>query len=64
MLHKDHFQIHINEEEQKINELLSGRIIENCSRNKEGELLIKSQRGTKFFIDGKDKLDFSIIGYL
>lgn len=54
--------MNIDEEAEKITELLTGKIVESCIRNEEGELLIKFQCGAKLFVNSEQKLEFSITG--
>ena len=54
--------MNLNEEAEKITELLTGKVVERCIRHEDGELVIKFQCGTTLFINSEKKLDFSITG--
>jgi hypothetical protein len=54
--------MNLDEEAEKITELLAGKVIESCIRNEEGELLIKFKCGARIFVNSEKKLEFSITG--
>ena len=52
--------MNLDVEAKSITELLSGKVIESCIRNEEGELLIRFECGMKLFVNSEERLEFSI----
>ncbi|MET0105067.1 MAG: hypothetical protein ABW072_07970 [Sedimenticola sp.] len=52
----------LEEEAEKITELLKGKTVKACVRNDECELLIIFEDGGRLFVNSSDELDFSITG--
>ena len=54
--------MNLHEEAENITKLLLGKKVKQCIRNSEGEFLIIFECGARLFVNGLQKLDFSITG--